>query len=328
MRVARHRLRLSIACTAVLAFAIAVTAPAVAQATAPKLSASSPPAATAYADASLAGFICDQLEAPAATGAKALVSRLVGGGFDGGLAVSLVVKVAFTKCESAIHTVGSFLKRFLGIQRRPVRKQTASPTSQYLQYLDSYSAGLIASRLRPYSSVIRTSNDVFRFANALCYDATNSRDPGNTLAAFVPRANRSALPALNATVSLVLRRCSLRGFQRSYLSLGVTSYVLDRITHFDFDPPFAVVFNPTFSGKYANGSWATTVTWIGFDSTSGVRGFELWLRSNRSWQKIAFTQRTSWTLGLRPGFNVQFAIRAQDGAGNVSPFSYTGSYNT
>jgi hypothetical protein len=289
-----------------------------------------PETPTAHAS-SLTGFICNQLEGPATMGAKSLLRGMVG--FDGGLATTLIVKVAFTKCESAINKVASVVKKFLGLQKHPKRKQSASPKNTYLNNLDSYSAGLIASRLRPYSSTITGSGDVFRFADALCFDARNNLDPNSTLAAFVPGAGRGALSPLNATVSLVVQRCNLTGFRRSYLALGVTSYVLDRISHRDFDPPFALVFNPAFSWNAASGTWTTSVSWIGNDATSGIGHYELWLwsRSNYSsrgrWDRIS-TSGNSWTGRIRRGYHIQFALRAQDRAGNWSPYSYTRGYGT
>jgi hypothetical protein len=123
---------------------------------------------------------------------------------------------------------------------------------------------------------------------------------------------------LNAVVELVIRgKCPLTATQRSYLALGVTSYVLAKARpQSDLVPPVVVMYTPQFTARYPNGSWTATLRWAGFDS-SGIRRFYLWKRFREGWATLSDAR-----VVFQPGFSYLFAVRAQDNAGNYSPFSY------
>jgi hypothetical protein len=280
--------------------------------------------------AGLVSFVCDQLEGPAEQGAKNLISRLTKQRMDGGLMVTFVVNLAFTQCETAVNKVTDVARRLTGLQPPPARARRPSSLDTYRRFLDDLSARLIATRLRPYSAErIVTSNDVFALRNALCRDARQSQSPATTLAYYVPNANQGAMAALNSAVDLVLHNCSLTPARASFLSLGVTSYVLGAIVAgSDFDPPFVLMFNPDFNGRNTAGNWNTHVSWIGFDASSGVASYELWLRSNQTWRRLAYVSSRGYNLAIKPSFSIQFAVRARDRAGNYSAWSYSNSYDT
>jgi hypothetical protein len=257
-----------------------------------------------------------------------LIRRLSQGAFDGGLAVNFVVKLAFTRCESTVNKLGSLIKKFLNRQSKPARQKPPSSKSRYLQYLETRSAATIARQLaRASGGAITDASSVFGLRNALCTDARAFRSTASTLSGYVPYATRRSLPPLNAVVESAIKNCGLTGPQRSYLALGVTSYVIARATQLDFDPPVVLILNPSFTPN-SDGSWATRVSWIAFDPTTSVRDSQLWLRSNNRWDSLGIVKGNSFDVRLKRGFKVQFAVRARDPRGNVSPFSYTLSYRT
>lgn len=317
MRTPRQAVLLTIVCCAALAFVLAAPASVHARASEP-VRAPQQTTPVVFTDLNITGLICQALKTATDKGIRALIGHFTEGGFDGGLAVTLVVKAGFTKCPKAVTAVGKFVKRLLGVQTKPKTQQLASPESQYLQYLETYRAGRIATLLAPYSFVIRTQTDIFTFANELCYDARNSLNPRTTLVHFVPKADRRSLPALNATVGLVIRgSCPLTATQRSYLALSVTSYVLARARpQSDLVPPVVIMYAPHFTGRYPNGAWAATLRWAVYD-TSGIRRTELWERFREGWRGLSDAR-----VVLQPRFTYLFAVRAQDSAGNYSPFSY------
>jgi hypothetical protein len=308
----------------VLASAAIGVSPALADATSNRDVATTPIAH----QSSLVGFVCNQLQGPAATGAKALIRRFTQGGFDGGLAVNFVVKLAFTKCESTVNKVGSVIRRFLNRQSKPAKQNPPSSRARYLRYLETRRAETIARQLRPYSGgAIGGAGSVVRLRNALCADARAFRSTASTLNAYVPNARRGSLPPLNAVVDSVIRNCRLSGPQRSYLALGVTSYVIARATRSDFDPPVVLILKPTFAPN-GNGTWATRVSWIAFDPTTSVQDSQLWLFANNAWHPLGITTRNSADVTLYRNDVIQFAVRARDPVGNVSSFSYTLPYKT
>jgi hypothetical protein len=284
-------------------------------------------ATTAQAPADFTEFACDALELPVSQGIGYLAERALRGGIDPSLATDIVVKVAFTRCPVALPKLWSLVGGFL---RRP-----AAPTppvlSKYSLYLGSKSLAELSEGLSAYRSTLAAplgASGTLGFVDRLCADAKQGRSPLLTLESTVPNADARALTLLNATLGLARTRCSLAAWQLSYLTSGVTSYVISNHVNLDVSPPFGFIANPTFGRQLPNGTWPTTVHWSGFDPGSEISRYELWLRSNSLWRRIGFFTSTFSFVVLKPGYSVQFALRAIDNAGNYGAYSYSASYRT
>jgi hypothetical protein len=329
---ARRRLKIALSMPRRRAFwiVIAIVAGAVAFTASSGAAGAARPAGAATISADpLSPVVCNLLEDPAGDAAKSLWKRfrsLKRLRAAPSLAIDLIVKIGFTKCETGVSKLLDVSRNYLGLPSVP-----ELPSLQSYQLLDSLNAETTARQLnlyRPASWLPLTSFGALQFVYRLCDDARRGRSPFFTLASTVPNATIPALTPLNAALSLSRRRCGLSAWQMSYLTSGVVSFVLGNVSRADFDPPFAFIRNPTFHGKNRYGNWVTLVSWSGFDRTSSIARYELWLRSNSRWDRIAVVAGPSRLIFIRPGFSVQFAIRAVDAAGNYGAYSYSASYRT
>jgi hypothetical protein len=79
--------------------------------------------------------------------------------------------------------------------------------------------------------------------------------------------------------------------------------------------------------RFTNGNSQLSVFYRGYDRETGVARFAVWINVGGTWRQLtSATTGGGSQLDVRQGFQYQWAVQATDGAGNRSPWAYSGVF--
>ena len=266
------------------------------------------------------GTVCQVVEQlPLDKVAAYLISTFSKGKYDGGLLLSVAVGHFQRSCKTLLPKV---IQGSQGLSFGSPQTANLPSITTYKESLPSLEASVIALQLwRPGFRAVKAS-DIERLVSNLCADVKGMRfsTPAADLRALLPRAGLDELQAIQAIQVLVVGRCKgITTHQADGLLSSMTGYLLSNLVlPTDVLPP--VLLGPTWS---RHGVSSIFVGWDAYDA-SGIRSYNLWVRSDRGWTKLATntTSKGRVVNGVFPGRSYTFSLQATDMRGNRSAFAY------
>jgi len=244
-----------------------------------------------------------------------------GKGLFGAILADLFLSSVKVHCEALVERAGGVVVNLFRGERKPARGQTTG-RSTILDLLDVQSAAQIASGVVVNGRSI-SARYVLNGADKTCQAFRNNTPAMAVIARYFPRATLEVITPMNGFVRLVISRCRLNTASANYLSGAMLNYLLANASPRDIEPPTVWIYSVT-GNRYTNGTSELRASWLGSDRGSGVRSYAVWMWRNGSWYELtAGTTSTGWKITLSQGIRYQWAVRATDGAGNASPWSYS-----
>jgi hypothetical protein len=245
-------------------------------------------------------------------------------GMFGAILADLFLSSVQVHCEDIVENAGRVLVRMFRDERKPLRQNTTRST--ILSLLDVQSAAQIANNVAVRGARVSTAY-ILNGADETCQAFRNQTPAISVIARYFPGARLELIEPMNGFVRLVIARCSLNTYSANFLSGAMLNYLLSNESSKDFEPPTAWVYSATGT-RYTNGTADLQADWLGSDRGSGVKAYAVWMWRDGHWYQLApSTTSSGWKITLRQGTQYQWAVRAIDVAGNVSPWSYSNVYS-
>jgi hypothetical protein len=227
-------------------------------------------------------------------------------------------------CEDVVDRAGRVLVRMFRSERKP-SSQSTTTRSTILNLLDVQSAARIANNVAVRGRRVSTTY-VLNGADETCQAFRNRTPAMSVIARYFPGARLELIGPMNGFVRLVIARCPLNTYGANFLSGAMLNYLLSNESARDLEAPSAWVYSVT-GNRYTNGTSELRADWLGSDRGSGVKAYAVWMWRDGYWYQLTpSTTSGGWKITLRQGIRYQWAVRAIDGAGNVSPWSYSNVY--
>jgi len=245
-------------------------------------------------------------------------------GTFGAILADLFLSSVQVHCESVVESAGRVLVRMFRDERKPSRQNTTRST--ILNLLDAQSAAQIANNVAVRGTRVSTAY-ILNGADETCQAFRNQTPAISVIARYFPGARLELIEPMNGFVRLVIARCPLNTYGANFLSGAMLNYLLSNESSRDLEPPTAWVYSAT-GIRYTNGTAELRADWLGSDRGSGVRAYAVWMWRDGYWYQLTpSTTSSAWKITLLQGTQYQWAVRAIDGARNVSLWSYSNVYS-
>lgn len=290
-----------------------------------RISTSQAPAAKADGGIKTSAVMCEiaNIAGAGAAGAR-LKNYGASRGIVGAFLADLFLSSLKVHCAKAVDGAGRVLARMFRDERKPTRQ--ISSRSTILRLLDDQSAAQIATNVVVGGKPVSTTY-VVNGADETCRAFRNQTPAMSVIARYFPGAKLSVITPMNGFVRLVISRCRLNAHSASFLGGAMVNYLLSNESARDLEAPTAWIHSAT-GIRYTNGTAELKADWVGSDRGSGVRAYAVWMWRDGYWYQLSpDTASTGWKITLRQGIQYQWAVRAIDSAGNVSPWSYSPVYS-
>lgn len=244
-------------------------------------------------------------------------------GMFGEILADLFLSSVQVHCEGVVERAGRILIKMFRDERKPASQNTTRST--ILELLDVQSAAQIANNVAVGGTRVSTTY-ILNGADKTCQAFRNQTPAISVIARYFSGARLELIEPMNGFVRLVIARCPLNTYGANFLSGAMLNYLLSNESARDLEPPTAWVYSAT-GIRYTNGTSELRSNWLGSDRGSGVRAYAVWMWRDGYWfQLSSSTTSSAWKITLRQGTQYQWAVRAIDRAGNVSPWSYSTVY--
>jgi hypothetical protein len=250
-----------------------------------------------------------------ATAAVDLLKKVSDDAFAGGLATDLVISVVQNSCDALLSRAATVVQKFFPAKPQQTRVADISNFRKLSSAADSN----IAAELDNLGYQV-SSGSVTTLVNELCQDLHGSRNltPAQDIQALLPDADLRSLPALNGVTAEVTRTCSpLNNFQADSLVSNIYIYLVNNES---LEETPLVITGLSWSRRAAPDT--IDVTWTA--SYPDNVQYDLWVGYNGQWNILqnGTSQTSTQVRNIFQGHVYEFAVRAFDAAGNVSPWSY------